>query len=680
MCKNRFPTQNIVVETTGANGVETIVGAMRQLIGNVNAQRCGCQILNYLTKSLADVAVRVGGTELVIVAMQQHPDDVDLQQYGCDILADIAFHETYREFVGNAGGIQAVVTAMRTHTSRLAVQVNGLRALININACEASHDLKFAIKGPAIDVVVAAMQCYGDNMEIQRFGCWALVNLKCGRYRIHQDTNLQDISPETDSDRECYERYVIKAGGIKVTVNAMKRFPENADIQRFGCNIFAEAVIFLTSDRIQMFEIVIAAIRRHQTNESVQLAGCSCLQYLQHEDQLHVVKIGGIEAILNAIQDHHDNVQCVRAGCEALVSLCENHSEIQSLVVKAGAIKILTSLFQGFRRPSHPQGQDRGVFCSASKALAALCSNHHENQNFVAECGGIELVMESLRLCSDKTMSGQRSGIHFSQKICENNIANMKRVIMAGGIQRVVTFYATCKYVIARTILESFLDSIPRMMTDCDFVLDGVNTECNTTDAIEIIQAALAVMKNNESKTALQLFSVLVLSWCDLVNDDLSSAACVSPSGGTQGDDHTTTESKLALVTLLETAAMPAVTNVMRAHASDVIVQQCGLKALTNFAASVGSAEDMIELVRTVMHAHLECAQLQRDGCWALAAASLAHHHHHHHHHHYQASILPQDSGSEDPLIGLTVGTAVRTAMSAHPTAAAVQHAGCAAL
>jgi len=72
---------------------------------------------------------KAGGIKAVITAMRNHASHAGVQHYGCRALTSIAYKNWDNKVaVAKAGGIEAIITAMRNHASHAGVQHWGCKA------------------------------------------------------------------------------------------------------------------------------------------------------------------------------------------------------------------------------------------------------------------------------------------------------------------------------------------------------------------------------------------------------------------------------------------------------------------------------------------------------------------------------------------------------------------------
>ena len=107
-----------------------------------------------------------GGIEAVVDALKQHPSNIIVQQDGCSALWNLAPNSNdNQKAIAAAGGIEAVVAALTQYPDN--VQQIGCNALWGFAANNDNHQKSIAAAG-GIEAVVAALMEHRDNVSVQR--------------------------------------------------------------------------------------------------------------------------------------------------------------------------------------------------------------------------------------------------------------------------------------------------------------------------------------------------------------------------------------------------------------------------------------------------------------------------------------------------------------------------------
>eukprot|EP00854_Cymbomonas_tetramitiformis_P009172 gene9172-10871_t len=215
--------------------------------------------------------------------------------------------------VVEAGGIEAVISAMLKHTSNTEVQQSGCRALINISDSP-DRQLKVADEH-GTRAVLEAMTAHPDNGRVQHFGCWALVNIA-----VHPDN----------------KELVAEDGAIAVVINSMNMHIDNADMQHVGCWFLRN--LAQNDDNKYLIvqgmglEAILSAMRHHPTKLDVQDYACKALVHLLQDIPEHQeigLRNGVVESVITSLYSFGHKASLQHQGCWVLAALTDDDEENQ---------------------------------------------------------------------------------------------------------------------------------------------------------------------------------------------------------------------------------------------------------------------------------------------------------------------------------------------------------------
>lgn len=219
------------------DGVTLAVGTMRDHPKDAGIQSWGCALLANLAgceiapqaQALQEHICRAGGIEVVLAAMCGHRSNAAVQQRGCLALGN-ATSKGVECCVAQAlqgGAVEALIAAMRAHAGSEKVQARATVALANI-AFEDEHAQASMEAAGGIDAVLAAMKAHRKVCAVQRDGCCFIA------------TSLM-LARGTAVPAEKI------AAKLTAVLAAMAAHPENIDVQKWGCVAAASsAAVFAT--------------------------------------------------------------------------------------------------------------------------------------------------------------------------------------------------------------------------------------------------------------------------------------------------------------------------------------------------------------------------------------------------------------------------------------------------
>ena len=207
-----------------AGGTQAIRDSMNAFPNDPEIQEFACSALWYLAAT-DDSAVASAGLSEVPKAMQALPMATKVQQNACGLLRSLAENDAICAGIVRAGGVLAILTAMRNHTNASMVQGLACGALSNL----ARADAALICQQGAIVDIVAAMKAHRDVLRVQEQGCAAIWNLA----QYHEEGGKQ-----------------IRQHGVSPAIlAALSKYPENHMIQLYG----DRALDYIRREKIQMY-------------------------------------------------------------------------------------------------------------------------------------------------------------------------------------------------------------------------------------------------------------------------------------------------------------------------------------------------------------------------------------------------------------------------------------------
>jgi hypothetical protein len=124
-------------------------------------------------------------------------------------------------FLGESGGIAAVLRSMRVHLKNANVQAMGCWSLVNLAL---NHQQKLALLAlDGLDAVLAAMAHHPTTLEVQFRALFALINLV-----------IPEAGSVSTNTMDCGEN-AAHARVVRGVLAAMRHFPESEKLVRCGC-------------------------------------------------------------------------------------------------------------------------------------------------------------------------------------------------------------------------------------------------------------------------------------------------------------------------------------------------------------------------------------------------------------------------------------------------------------
>jgi hypothetical protein len=290
-----------------ADGIIGVLDAMRANAGSPEVQVQACQVLGELIgggdPEQHTAFFAAGGLDVVLSAMRTHDAVPAVGERGCYVLSCLPMSMMHAKFEGcmfSSDGLHAVLVAMRIHAAIPAVAEMGCRALINL--LNRLDDLTIFVAAGGIHTLIAAMRTHSAEVAVVERGCYVLTYLM---------------------DQQCsdHDTAIIAAGGVDALVVAMSDHIAVPEVGLEGCRGFRsfadrnphhQALILAAGG----LDNVLALMRMHPRNDDIQEWGILFLESLVSvvEDQTTVQSSGGREVL--------------RANIESILLLADSVVEV----------------------------------------------------------------------------------------------------------------------------------------------------------------------------------------------------------------------------------------------------------------------------------------------------------------------------------------------------------------
>ena len=307
-----------------------------------------------------------------------------VQEWGCNIIQSVVWVSlSYQEKILSAGGVTAVLRAMRAFPENEGVQSACCRALQHISITN-THCAKTILAEGSIECIVETMRVHFQNEGVQHAGCAALRAL---------------------ANSKATKREIVSVGGVNAILSAMRGHIDTESIQKQACaairNIAYMSSARKMADVSQCVEGIVAAMRAHAHDGGVQQQGCAAMVNLTHKSASNVRKIveaGGVQVVAEAMTRHIDLAQVRQAGSAVFWNLAVNR-EMKRAVASEDAIDALLNVMRMYPRHVH-------LTLNACGALWYLAHKCDDIKRDIIRLGGIG-VAECLMLQSkDSVASG----------------------------------------------------------------------------------------------------------------------------------------------------------------------------------------------------------------------------------------------------------------------------------
>lgn len=322
------------------------------------------------------IAPREAIIPLMIEGMQQHRNDCKVADRALSTLRRLTVSEKCRTEIGQCGGIEAVVSIMRCHSSLVRIQTQACLTLANL-AYQNKSNKDTVMRCGGLQAIVSALSHHRDVENVQTWGCLALRN-----FTNHSGSRRQDASIATEA--------------IDVLLFAMEEYPRSSLIQQ-NCMIALMNIATASAygiDKIREnggIQTLVGAM--HGNVRSTKLSEIAlCLIRLLMEDKKNQKLFGqtrGIEAITAIMNEHHEDIGIIVKGCATFRNLAFQR-ENREMLGKLGSLQAIVSSLS----LSSEKGVDSESMGYFLKALSNATYDSIPNKTLAGRLGAVDATLK----------------------------------------------------------------------------------------------------------------------------------------------------------------------------------------------------------------------------------------------------------------------------------------------
>jgi hypothetical protein len=289
---------------------------------------------------------------IILAGMKHYPDHPEVQLYGCCALRNLS---QIQSEASSAESIPTILVAMREHPDDPMLQEQGCAALCNLlSRCPVDVITSMTSEG-GISTVLGAMsgsqRSQADDVQLQlQIQLQGLGVLSCLSSRVKENNEL-----------------ILSEGGLDVIIAAMTTFEDNIEVAQRGCEILKtftrQSLDFQRAVSAKGgIGVVLIAMRRHVQSVDVQDSAFACMRNLcTHKDnRLQMVKEeGGVGTMLLSMTVYSKDAAIQAYGCDALGRLATIPENIKTIEAENGMDVAVDAMKE---HPGHAGVQDRAIF------------------------------------------------------------------------------------------------------------------------------------------------------------------------------------------------------------------------------------------------------------------------------------------------------------------------------
>jgi len=248
--------------------IQAVLHTMDMFENSAPLQQTGIEFLRNMSRKSDKAQLLIGelsGIEAICKAMSIFGSEEGLLTAGCAAFRFLAFNRDNRTKIGDAGGITAIVEALKTLQS-VPQRVESVFKAMNNATYDNIGNKTAAGRCGGIQVVIEVMERYRNLPELQEDGCRLLRNLADGV--------------------ELNRRIIADVGGINAVLFAMTTHPNHVGISEHGC---ATLLTLCKNDALLQYiraadvtRLVESRMDLHRDNLEVQKYGTELLETLNN--------------------------------------------------------------------------------------------------------------------------------------------------------------------------------------------------------------------------------------------------------------------------------------------------------------------------------------------------------------------------------------------------------------
>jgi hypothetical protein len=416
----------------------------------------------------ASLIRELGGASVLVDVMAVNRENSYVQELGCHILGFLSNDPAGRAVVVDAGGVHAVVDAMRTHIALVTVALRGLNMLCKLTSDDHAKDhiisgyfghvdrhTALAENESAIKCVVEAMQTHPDFLDVQLEGCAIFHNIAMDDKTRHAigraggiDTALQGmenfrhtLSMQTVGCDALYRiacsyatsDQVGKDGGIRLIVRAMKDNPGDVLVFTHGCRALGQLAIRPHNCLVigKNSDMVVYRLRSTSTDKgAAQIHACRLLRNLARceANRVRIARVGGVSEIVELLSEFGHNARVLTQACAAIQNLASGEEDVTFHSRQRIAQLIVSDMYEHI---------GNWTFCiQACNALKALVDRPMAGIPIIYY-GGIKAVVLAIEYNLDYDKELQRVGFGLLQALSQTP-GRQTEVVKQGGLAAVM--------------------------------------------------------------------------------------------------------------------------------------------------------------------------------------------------------------------------------------------------
>jgi hypothetical protein len=361
-------------EVTSAGACEALAVAMQVHADDAQVQAQVCCGLRSLISDAAGLqrALDAGVPALLLETLQKQRKNAGVQHVGCRLLALLYDGDEVHARLFTAGAVDALLAALRTHSSHFDIQNAAILALMKFLRAAPPDVLDAARRLGGIEAAVLGLQTPTQGDLLVCSCCGVLKTLitepehyaPAGRAGVVAalagvlPTPMEYVAREACkllacilSEPENAARADAASAG-QAALAVLRAHPSDAYVQAAGCSLLASLTNYFCSmprHTDAAIQAALAAMQAHPSHEHVPAHACNALNLLIYSAPKTGRKAwtpGCIAAVVAALQAHRSSATVLLYGSNTLARLATFSNGARVQACEAGAVDALMTAFE----------------------------------------------------------------------------------------------------------------------------------------------------------------------------------------------------------------------------------------------------------------------------------------------------------------------------------------------
>jgi len=478
--------------------------------------------------------------------------------------------------------------------------------------------------------IVSVMSMHKSNAEVQMWSCrlmWILLENLTVEKTMEESHPPQDSSSlgKIDTTAAAFEALMMNdfLYAITAVTDAMSAHKDDTILHEAACGFFyiltkvSSSVADLSAGIIPLYlplssvqircitKSIVNSMMNHSSSPILQIYGCRTLSNLcsyTYENStkdvcVAVDQLGGVNFLLQSMQNNLNNIFLLAESCGSITSLCESAPWIKDSIFDSGGIDAVSNIVR-FHVRNIVSDEDQLYFLENVCALLMVLST---NSNCVVAIKSSGIV--------DDLFSVVKSSDNADNYISEHLLLTVIELISKTGDENNELFTAALSFAIRMMEMPTSEDRLINIIVSIHLIVSSMDCCIDAILSRKVRDQVLNAMCHMPSSAAVQEASCYIISFLRTKMDDD------------------------VIPTLRTSDEIVAIRNAMRVHQTHSSLQAAACLAIRNFCAARGNIEDKVvtvlfESINDVVKAsvtHPKSPIVQENACgafWALSTVS----------------------------------------------------------